>query len=80
MEALAEVLNQVRSVSGMGYFHLPRPPNSSGVNKVKQEFDIEIELREHLEKDPAPEWRWHIPNYGTTNWLQITHWNNEYDT
>ena len=74
VETLARFTRWIRSVSGIGHFHLPRPSSSCAVEDVQHVFDIEVELRESPGEDVSPEWRWHLPTYGTTNWLSITEW------
>lgn len=74
IETLTCVTRWIRSVRGIGHFHLPQPSDSCAVEDVQHVFDIEVEVRESPGEDLSPEWRWHLPNYGTTNWLPITEW------
>jgi hypothetical protein len=74
VDTLARFTQWIRSVRGIGHFHLPQPSDSCAVEDVQHVFDIEVQLRDSPGKEISPEWRWHLPNYGTTHWLPITEW------
>ncbi|WP_276299475.1 DUF7504 family protein [Halorussus lipolyticus] len=55
---VSAVGDHVRSVSGMGHYHLPLADDSETVQRLAPQFDARIELRE---KRGLPEQRWHFP-------------------
>jgi hypothetical protein len=66
---VSAVGERVRSVSGMGHYHLPLPDDSETVQRLAPLFDARIELRE---KQGAPEQRWHFPELDApTSWVGI---------
>ncbi|WP_224270276.1 DUF7504 family protein [Haloprofundus salinisoli] len=66
---LRRVCDTVEDREGMGHYHLPLPDDSPRVDQFAHVFDARIELRQ---REPyGPEQRWHVPDYGTTGWIQI---------
>ncbi|WP_348609469.1 DUF7504 family protein [Halobaculum rarum] len=73
---LSEVSRTTRDRGGMAHFHLPRPaggdPRSDPVvgefvDLLGDDLDVIVELRAR-ETASAPEERWHIIGWGTTEW------------
>jgi len=73
---LSEVSRTTRDRGGMAHFHLPRPasgePRSDPVvaefvELLDEDLDVIVELR-CRETASAPEERWHILGWGTTEW------------
>lgn len=73
---LSEVSRTTRDRGGMAHFHLPRPtsgdPRSDPVvaefvELLDDDLDVIVELRSR-ETASAPEERWHIIGWGTTEW------------
>ncbi|WP_101295313.1 DUF7504 family protein [Halegenticoccus soli] len=59
----------VRGVCGMGHFHLPLPDGDPRVESLSPLFDARVELRQR--GSMRPEQRWHVPEYGVTEWVAV---------
>ncbi|WP_129114415.1 DUF7504 family protein [Halegenticoccus tardaugens] len=59
----------VRGARGMGHFHLPLPDDDPQVRSLAPLFDARVELRRR--GSMQPEQRWHVPEYGVTEWVGI---------
>lgn len=68
-EFVAEVTEQVRSLRGMVHYHLRLPDDHDLVTDLDAVVDARIELR--TTPDSSPEHRWHLPDYGTSEWLSF---------
>ncbi|SHH19758.1 DUF7504 family protein [Halobaculum gomorrense] len=76
---LCEVAQTTRDRGGMAHFHLPRPTGESPrsdpvidefVDILGDSLDVIVELRSR-ETASAPEERWHILDWGTTEWNSL---------
>lgn len=67
--ALDAVTTQVRTVRGMGHYHLPVSDDADAVDDLEAPFDARIELRQG--DGVGAEQRWHVPEYGTTTWVTL---------
>lgn len=54
---------------GMGHYHLPVSDDSPVVSAFAAHVDARIELRQ--EAGTIAEQRWHVPGYGTTEWVTL---------
>jgi hypothetical protein len=59
----------VRGVRGLGHVHCPLADDDDRVTALRPLFDARIELRRR--EGFGPEQRWHLPEYGATEWVRI---------
>jgi hypothetical protein len=59
----------VRGVRGLGHVHCPLADDDDRVTALRPLFDARIELRRR--EGFGPERRWHLPEYGATEWVRI---------
>lgn len=66
---LHALTSEVRSVKGMGHYHLPVPFDNRTVRTLEPLFDAVVEVRTRGEN---PQQRWHLHEAGiTTDWLDL---------
>lgn len=66
---LPAVADVVTDRQGMGHYHLPVPDDADVVASLTDPFDARIELRQA--SGAVAEQRWHVPAYGTTEWVTV---------
>lgn len=59
----------VRGARGMGHVHCAVPDDDGRIEAIKPLFDARIELRQRGAN--GGEQRWHLPEYGSTEWVRI---------
>jgi hypothetical protein len=67
---LEDVFERVRNRRGMGHVYLDQPTEHPLVDDVEPLVDAVVEVR--FPDTHQPEQRWYIPQYGYTNWVQIS--------
>jgi hypothetical protein len=67
---LEDVFERVRTRRGMGHLHLGQPAAHPLVDELEPLVDALVEVR--FPDTYQPEQRWYIPQYGYTNWVQIS--------